>query len=104
MSIGNAAFLNALTLFFKEANMSIATISSRELNQDIGRAKREAKGPVIITDCGRPSYVLITGEGYQVLTGTQQSILDLLAMPGLADIDFDPSRLNDSLCQPADLF
>ena len=43
MSIGNAAFLNALTLFFKEANMSITTISSRELNQDIGRAKREAK-------------------------------------------------------------
>ena len=40
--------------------MSITTISSRELNQDIGRAKREAKkGPVIITDRGRPAYVLI---------------------------------------------
>lgn len=84
--------------------MSITTISSRELNQDIGRAKREAKkGPVIITDRGRPSYVLITVEEYQVLTGTQQSILDLLAMPGLADTDFDPPSLKDSLCQAADL-
>ncbi len=58
---------------------------------------------MIITDRGRPSYVLITVEEYQVLTGTQQNILDLLVMPGLADIDFDPSRLKDSLCQPADL-
>jgi PHD/YefM family antitoxin component YafN of YafNO toxin-antitoxin module len=57
---------------------------------------------VIITDRGKPAYVLKTVEEYQVRTSTQQSILDLLAMPGLADIDFDPSRLKDSLCQPAD--
>lgn len=84
--------------------MSLTTISSRELNQDIGRAKRAAKkGPVIITDRGRPSYVFITVEEYRALTGTQQSILDLLAMPGLADTDFDPPSLQDGLCQPADL-
>lgn len=84
--------------------MGISTISSREFNQDIGRAKKAAKkGPVIITDRGRPSYVLLTVEEYQALAGTQQSILDLLAMPGLADIDLDIPRLKDSLCQPADL-
>ena len=41
--------------------MSITTLSSRELNQDIGRAKRAARnGPVIITDRGRPVHVLLS--------------------------------------------
>jgi prevent-host-death family protein len=85
--------------------MSISTISSREFNQDIGRAKKAAKkGPVIITDHGRPSYILLTIEEYQKLTETQKSILDFLAMPGLADMDFDIPRFKDSLCEPADLF
>ncbi|RLC12080.1 MAG: type II toxin-antitoxin system Phd/YefM family antitoxin [Deltaproteobacteria bacterium] len=84
---------------------TISTISSRKFNQDIGRAKKAAKkGPVIITDRGRPAYILLTIEKYQKLTETQKSILDFLAMPGLADMDFDIPRLNDSLCEPADLF
>ncbi|TPM47762.1 type II toxin-antitoxin system Phd/YefM family antitoxin [Mesorhizobium sp. B2-3-2] len=41
--------------------MMITTLSSRELNQDLGRAKRAAKeGPVIITDRGRPVHVLLS--------------------------------------------
>ena len=39
--------------------MSITTLSSRELNQDVTKAKKAAlHGPVFITDRGKPSHVL----------------------------------------------
>lgn len=71
--------------------MTITTLSSRELNQDIGRAKRAAsQGPVVITDRGRPAHVLLTFEQYQRLTGQRRSLAEALAMPGLSDIPLDP--------------
>jgi prevent-host-death family protein len=43
-------------------------MTSRQFNQDTARAKRAAaKGPVFITDRGRPSHVLITKEEYDRL-------------------------------------
>lgn len=84
--------------------MTITTLSSREFNQDAGRAKKAAKsGPVFITDRGRPAHVLLTIEEYQRVTRSQTSIVDLLAMPGIADIDFKPPRLKGDLYKPADL-
>ncbi|WP_069471390.1 type II toxin-antitoxin system Phd/YefM family antitoxin [Candidatus Marithrix sp. Canyon 246] len=84
--------------------MNITTISSREFNQDVSRAKRIAfNGPVFITDRGRPAHVLLTVETYQEITGNKQSIVDLLAMPELAEIDFDPPHLTKSLYRPAEL-
>ena len=83
--------------------MTITTLSSRELNQDIGRAKRAARrGPVIITDRGRPSHVLLSIEQYQRLTGARRDLVAALAMPGLAEIDFapEPARIEG---RPADL-
>ncbi len=45
--------------------MPITTLSSREFNQDTGRAKKASKnGPVFITDRGRPAHVLLTIEEY----------------------------------------
>jgi prevent-host-death family protein len=74
----------------------MTTLTSRELNQDIGRAKREAKqGPVFITDRGRPAHVLLSIEDYRRLTGRGRTLAEALAMPGVADIDFDPPRLRD---------
>ncbi|WP_341958886.1 type II toxin-antitoxin system Phd/YefM family antitoxin [Pseudomonas sp. RC10] len=71
----------------------ITTISSREFNQDTSGAKKATKeGPVFITDRGRPAHVLLTIEDYQKLTGGSVSIVDLLAMPGIEDIDFHPKR------------
>ena len=59
--------------------MAITTLSSREFNQDTGRAKSAAqRGPVFITDRGRPAHVLLTFADYQRLTGGQDSIIDLL--------------------------
>ena len=50
--------------------MSVAKISSRDFNQDVGKAKRAAsKGPVIITDRGEPALVLLSIAEYQKLTG-----------------------------------
>ena len=74
--------------------MSITTLSSREFNRDTGRAKRAAKkGPVFITDRGRPAHVLLSFEQYRKLTGKPMSIVDMLAMPEAANIDFEPPRL-----------
>ena len=84
--------------------MTITTLSSRAFNQDASGAKKAARqGPVFITDRGRPAHVLLTIEEYQRITGGKASIVELLAMPGAADIDFDPPRLGDELYRPADL-
>ena len=84
--------------------MSITTISSREFNQDVSGAKRSAfNGPVFITDRGHPAHVLLTIDEYQNITDKKESIVDLLAMPDAADIDFEPPRLNKELYRPADL-
>jgi prevent-host-death family protein len=84
--------------------MAITKLSSRDFNQDTSGAKRAAKrGPVFITDRGRPSHVLLTVEEYQKLTAGQKSIADLLAMPAAAAIEFDPPRMRGNLHGPADL-
>lgn len=84
--------------------MTITTLTSREFNQDASRAKKAARsGPVFITDRGRPAHVLLTIEEYQQITGNRASIVELLAMPGVADIDYEPQRLIGNLYRPADL-
>ena len=83
--------------------MAITTLSSREFNQDASRAKKAANdGPVFITDRGKPAHVLLSIKEYQRLTGGHQKIADLLAMPGIEEIDLEIPRLRD-LAQPADL-
>ncbi len=83
--------------------MAVTTLSSREFNQDTSRAKRAAKdGPVFITDRGRPAHVLLTIEEYRKINGKKENILDLLAMPGVGDIEFEPPRLSGKLFHPAD--
>jgi len=83
--------------------MRITKLSSREFNQDTSKAKRAAKrGPVFITDRGRPSHVLLTVEEYQKITGGQKSIVDLLAMTEGAELEFEPPRL-DKLHEVPDL-
>ena len=45
--------------------MNMTTISSRDFNQGASRAKKAArKGPVYITERGRPTHVLMTIEDY----------------------------------------
>jgi PHD/YefM family antitoxin component YafN of YafNO toxin-antitoxin module len=69
-------------------------MSSREFNQDTGRAKKAAaNGPVFITDRGKPAHVLLTFAAYQELLGVD--LLDRLAEPaGVEDVEsvVEPSR------------
>jgi len=80
----------------------ITILSSRELNQNTSGAKKAAhEGPVFITDRGRQAYFLLTIEEYRRLGAGGPSIIELLAMPGVADIDFEPLRI-DLVSKPAD--
>jgi prevent-host-death family protein len=84
--------------------VAITTLSSREFNQDTGRAKNAAhSGPVFITDRGRPAHVLLTFDDYQRLTGGRDSIIDLLGLPlDEADVGLETTHPRD-LARPADL-
>lgn len=83
--------------------MSITTISSRELNQDVSKAKRASlSGPVFITDRGHTAHVLLSIGEYQKITDKNVSIIELLAMPEAVEIEFDPPRLDKNLYEPAD--
>jgi prevent-host-death family protein len=76
-----------------EAHMATTSLTSRELNHDVGRAKKAAEaGPVVITDRGRPSHVLMTYGEFERLTGKRYNLVDALSMPGLSTFDFDPPR------------
>jgi prevent-host-death family protein len=74
--------------------MPITTVSSRDLNQDVTRAKKAAlNGPVFITDRGRPSHVLLSIDEYKRLTNQGRNIADTLAMYDASGIDFEPDAM-----------
>jgi prevent-host-death family protein len=77
-------------------------MSSREFNQDTGKAKKDAeRGPVYITDRGRPAHVLLTYAAFEELVGPTR-VLDRLAEPaGIEDVEFTVSR-SDGRPRPAD--
>jgi prevent-host-death family protein len=83
--------------------MGVTTISSRDFNQDAGGAKKAAeKGPVIITDRGRPSHVLLSYEAYRKLTGAGMSLAEALAQKESGDFDFDPPRMGNDISRTVD--
>ena len=83
--------------------MPTTILSSREFNQDAGRAKRAARhGPVFITDRGKPAHVLLSIEDYRKLTGGDVCLAEAVAQSGAEDFDFTPPRLG-GVARPADL-
>ena len=82
--------------------MTITTLTSRAFNQDTSAAKRAAnEGPVFITDRGRPAHVLLTIEDYRRLAGEGADITQLLALPGVEDVEIEDVRLGE-MFRPAD--
>jgi hypothetical protein len=78
----------------------VTTLSSREFNQDTGKAKKATEaGPVVITDRGKPAHVLMTFSDYQRVIGKRKNILDLVGMKGASDIEFEPAKIT-SLSKP----
>ena len=85
-----------------KGNMAVHTFSSRDFTRDVSAAKRAAvDGPVFITDRGKPAHVLLSFNDYQKLTKQRRNIADALAMPGIADIEFEPPRVTIQ-SRPAD--
>jgi len=81
----------------------MTTISSREFKQHAGRAKKAAqKGPLFITDRGRPAYVLLSIARYESLVAPVARIVDLLALPGSESGRFVPRKAR-KLTKAADL-
>lgn len=63
-------------------------LSSREFNRDVSHAKREARiEPVLITDRGQPTHVLMSIEDFRRFTGESENILEILAMPDVVELD-----------------
>ena len=79
--------------------MTTTAFTGREFSQ---AKKASRNGPVFITERGRPCHVLLTIEAYRELTGSDESIADLLALPEAAEIDFDPPRLDIDFRRPTD--
>lgn len=71
------------------------TITSRQFNQDTSGAKQAARrGPVFITDRGRPAHVLMTIEDFRRLSGGAMSLAEALAQPAGANVEFNPPRVD----------
>ena len=78
-------------------------MTSREFNHDVSAAKRAARsGPVVITDRGVPSHVLVTFDDFERMTGPQCLFSEALRMDDATDVEFDPPRVAVS-AGPADL-
>lgn len=68
------------------------TLTSRQFHQDSGSVKKAvAQGPVIITDRGKPSLVLLTYEAYEQLQPRKRSLADALYMPGADEVELELS-------------
>ncbi len=65
-------------------------ITSREFNRDVSLAKREARiEPVLITDRGQPTHVLMSIADFRRLSGESENILEILAMPEAVELETD---------------
>ena len=74
--------------------MTVTTVTSHQFSRDISGAKKAAqKGPVFISEHGRPAHVLLTIEDYRHLTGGM-SLAEALAQPGdAANFEFEPPHI-----------
>lgn len=72
----------------------MTTLSANEFSRDVGAAKRAAlQEPVVITDSGRASHVLLSAERYSALVAQTTDWASLLHMDG-EEIEFDPPRVD----------
>jgi prevent-host-death family protein len=77
-----------------EPAMIVTTVTSHQFSRDVSAAKKAAqKGPVFISERGKPAHVLLTIEAYRRLTDGM-SLAEALAQPGdAANFEFEPPRI-----------
>jgi prevent-host-death family protein len=79
--------------------ISMSTVTSRDFNNDVAAAKRRAAiEPVIITDRGRPSFVLMSMSEFTRLRGPSGGIVDALRMS--EDVSLETHRVDLELRVP----
>jgi PHD/YefM family antitoxin component YafN of YafNO toxin-antitoxin module len=80
--------------------MPASTMTAREFNQHVSRAKKAAsKGPLIITERGKPAYVLMRHDEF--IAGAQRRrAIDVLSDPTASDDDVAFPRLGVALRAP----
>lgn len=73
----------------------MTVITSRQLNQDVSAAKRAAAdGPVVVTDRGEPSFVLMTIDDYhRIVRAGANDFLARLRMSEDIELDVAPLDL-----------
>jgi len=71
-------------------------LNSVVFNQNPSKAKREAdERPLVITDHGRESYVLMRYSDFQAHWPKSKSLLDALRDPNaVSDREFEPERVD----------
>lgn len=75
--------------------MSLSYMTSASFNQNPSKAKQAAnENPVVITDHGKPTHVLITYEEFEAKWKKPMSVGEALNDPNGFDRDFDPPRLS----------
>ncbi|HEY7298518.1 MAG TPA: hypothetical protein VH684_11330 [Xanthobacteraceae bacterium] len=79
--------------------MTVTMLPSHKFDQDVGGAKRAANsGPVIITDDGKPVYVLLSHDVYRQLLAP--TLREMVAQPESDNINFDPPRMSENMFRP----
>lgn len=82
--------------------MTITTMSSRDFNQYLSKAKRSSlKGPVFITDRGKAAHVLLSISDYNKIISHKDNIIELLAMKEGDFVELPNIKLADKLFKPA---
>ena len=73
----------------------MATVTAAEFNQRPSQVKRAAEDePVVITEHGRPSFVLLTYADYQRLLRTPTDLAESLEMDGEVEFEIEPVGLD----------
>ena len=77
--------------------MAKTRMTSRDFNQDIGSAKKAAaSGPVVITNRGTPTHVLLSFDEYSRLTHGSANIVDLIKDTRAARVELELGRVETS--------
>lgn len=72
----------------------MSTFTSREFNHDVSAAKRAAATePVVITDRGQPSHVLLSYRDYHDLVADQRGVVERLSADDDLDLEIEPLGL-----------
>ena len=76
--------------------MRMSFMTSAVFNQNPSRAKKQAdRRPLVITDHGEASYVLVRYSDFQANWRKSKRLLDALRDPNAStDKDFDPDRVS----------